>query len=72
MLNALIHGTLILFFLLYRYMDELRIYSRAIEALEIEAEASSVMSQIEPAYVQLGCVDCTATTAKAYKYIYYF
>ena len=53
-------------------MDELRIYSRAIEALEIEAEASSVMSQIEPAYVQLGCVDCTATTAKAYKYIYYF
>lgn len=39
-------------------MDEVRIYNRPLHEAEIEAEASPALGNIEPSYIQLGCVNC--------------
>jgi len=46
------------------YIDELRVYDRAIEADEIEAEAAPALQGVEPSFVRLACVDCPLEVAQ--------
>lgn len=46
------------------YIDELRVYDRAIESDEIEAEAAPALQGVEPAFVRLACVDCPLEVAQ--------
>jgi len=40
------------------YVDELRYYVRTLSTDEIQAEASSALGLVEPAFVELGCMGC--------------
>lgn len=40
------------------YLDELRIYNRALGADHVEAEAGPALSGIEPSFARLGCSSC--------------
>lgn len=41
------------------YMDDLRLYGRALSPHELEAEAGPALSGVDPSFVRLGCVRCT-------------
>ena len=45
------------------YVDELRYYVRDLVEQEIEAEASPALGNMNPSFVQLGCVNCPITQA---------
>jgi hypothetical protein len=48
------------------YVDELKLFGRAVSADEIEAEASPALGGVEPAFARLGCASCSyddATTS---------
>lgn len=51
--------------LLRFYLDEVRVYDRPLSADEIQAEASPSLSGIEPAFVRLGCTNCTLEEAES-------
>jgi len=46
------------------YIDELRVYDRAVDADEIEAEAAPALQGVEPSFVRLACVDCPLEVAQ--------
>eukprot|EP00299_Pterocystis_sp_00344_P001308 c11141_g1_i1.p1 GENE.c11141_g1_i1~~c11141_g1_i1.p1 ORF type:complete len:584 (+),score=112.81 c11141_g1_i1:49-1752(+) len=41
------------------YVDELRYYTRALSADEIQAQAQHPLGGVEPVFVELGCMGCT-------------
>jgi len=46
------------------YVDEMRFYSRAVQAVEIQAEAQPATGgAIQPSYMQLACTKCSAKEA---------
>jgi len=45
------------------YIDELRIYSRAIMAHELEAEAAPALAGMGPSFTRLGCLSCPLRSA---------
>lgn len=47
------------------YMDDLRVHSRAVLPHEIQAVAAPALGGVDPSYVRLGCLRCTAQKAVA-------
>lgn len=45
------------------YMDELRIFSRAVPPHQLQAEAAPALGGTDPNYVRLGCLDCSLEEA---------
>lgn len=45
------------------YMDELRLYNRAVAPHELQAEAAPALGGADPSYVRLGCLSCTLQEA---------
>ena len=45
-------------------IDEVKIYSSALEKDFIQAESSNILGGIEPNYLQIGCIDCTIDDAE--------
>ena len=45
-------------------IDEIKIYSSALEKDYIQAESSNILGGIEPNYLQIGCIDCTIDDAE--------
>jgi len=45
------------------YIDEMRFYTRGLNEEEIEAEASPALGNINPNFVQLGCINCSIKQA---------
>jgi hypothetical protein len=45
------------------YVDELKVYSRALEADELQAEAAPALAGVEPNFVRLACVSCPLEVA---------
>ena len=45
-------------------IDEVKIYSSALEKDFIQAESSNILGGIEPNYLQIGCIDCTIDEAE--------
>jgi hypothetical protein len=46
------------------YIDELKIYSRALDHDEIQAEAAPSLAGVEPSFLRLACVDCPLAVAQ--------
>lgn len=46
------------------YIDELKVYSRSLDADDIQAEASPALAGIEPSFVRLGCISCPLEVAE--------
>lgn len=47
------------------YLDELKAYSRAVSADELQAEAAPALAGVEPAFVRLACMECPLEVAVA-------
>jgi len=45
------------------YVDNLKVYNRAVSPDEIQAEASPALNGIEPSFIRLACVSCSLETA---------
>lgn len=45
------------------YVDELRMYRRAVAPHELQAEAASAFAGVEPSFVHLGCLSCSLPEA---------
>jgi hypothetical protein len=46
------------------YIDELKIYNRALDHDEIQAEAAPSLAGVEPSFLRLACVDCPLAVAQ--------
>lgn len=46
------------------YIDELKVYNRAIEHDEIQAEAAPSLAGVEPSFLRLACVECPLAVAQ--------
>jgi len=46
------------------YVDELRVYNRALDTDEVQAEAAPALAGVEPNFVRLACVDCPLLLAE--------
>jgi len=46
------------------YMDELKVYNRALEHDEIQAEAAPSLAGVEPSFLRLACVECPLAIAQ--------
>jgi len=46
------------------YIDELKVYNRAIDHDEIQAEAAPSLAGVEPSFLRLACVDCPLAIAQ--------
>jgi len=46
------------------YIDELKVYSRALDHDEIQAEAAPSLAGVEPSFLRLACVECPLVIAQ--------
>lgn len=46
------------------YLDELKVYSRAIDHDEIQAEAAPSLAGVEPSFLRLACLECPLAVAQ--------
>mmetsp|Transcript_10929 Transcript_10929/g.20065 ORF Transcript_10929/g.20065 Transcript_10929/m.20065 type:complete len:467 (-) Transcript_10929:98-1498(-) len=46
------------------FIDDVSIYNRALETYEVEADSFPALGPVEPSFLRLGCLSCSANEAK--------